>query len=169
VLVTELTTTECVDAELRITTVWDGGGRDWELHLIKPNGTINDNASDCTWTSCISQQPDWGVVGELADNPRKDVDWLQSYGPENIFLDGLEDGVYTIMVEQWSSSGAPDSDGRVIINMADKLVVIDIQDLAPMEVWTAARIHMPERIVETSQSVFDCSANWSGGCREAIP
>jgi hypothetical protein len=169
VLVTALTTSDCVDADLRITTVWDGGGRDWELHLVKPGGRINDNATDCTWTSCIHQQPDWGEVGNALDNPRKDVDWLGSYGPENIWLDGLEPGIYYVMVEHWSSFGAADSDGRVIINMLDKLIVVDINDLAPQHVWIAARIHWPQRTVETSQQIYNCTAEWSGGCRAALP
>lgn len=168
-LVTELVTTECVDADLRVTTVWDAGGADWELHLVKPGGSINDNATDCTWTSCVSVRPDWGVAGDATDDPKKDVDWLGSYGPENIVLDGLEPGVYTVLVEHWSSAGSADSDGRVIINLAGKLIVIDIEDLAPHQVWTAARITWPEATVEALADVHDCSSNWSGGCRDALP
>lgn len=168
-LVTELVTTNCADADLRVTTVWDAGGADWELHLVKPGGSINDNATDCTWTSCVSSRPDWGVIGEVADDPRKDVDWLGSFGPENILLDGLEPGVYTVLVEHWSSAGTADSDGRVIINVSGKLVVIDIEDLAPHHVWTAARIHWPEAIVEPMVDDHDCSGNWSSGCRDALP
>lgn len=168
-LVTELVTTDCVDADLRVTTVWDHGGADWELHLVKPGGAINDNATDCTWTSCVNTRPDWGVLGSVDDDPKKDVDWLGSYGPENILLDGLEPGVYTVLVEHWSSAGSADSDGRVIINLAGKLIVIDIEDLAPHQVWTAARITWPEATVEPLVDVHDCSGNWSSGCRDALP
>jgi hypothetical protein len=77
--------------------------------------------------------------------------------------------VYTVLVEHWSPSGAADSDGRVIINMEDKLVVLEIEDFASHHVWTAARIHMPEGVIEGVGDVHDCTANWSGGCRDALP
>jgi len=169
VLVTRVDTTDCVDADMRITLVWDALGVDWELHLIKPGGQINDDATDCTWTSCVHSSPDWGVIGNSADDPHKDVDWLYSYGPENIWLDRPEVGTYTVLVEHWSSSGSPDSDGRVIINLWGKLVTVDIQNLAPLHVWTAATIQWPEGVVTTSQTIHDCSANWSGGCRDPLP
>ncbi|MBN2359741.1 MAG: hypothetical protein JXR83_09830 [Deltaproteobacteria bacterium] len=169
VLVTRVSTSSCVDADMRITLVWDAIGVDWELHLIRPGGQINDDASDCTWTSCVHASPDWGVVGDSADDPHKDVDWLYSYGPENIWLDRPQDGIYTVLVEHWNSSGSTDSDGRVIINLWGKLVVVDIQDLAPWHVWTAASISWPDGLVATSQSIYDCSGNWSGGCRATLP
>lgn len=168
-LVTRIDTTDCVDADVRITLVWDDIGIDWELHLIKPGGQINDDATDCTWTSCVHESPDWGTVGDSADDPHKDVDWLYSYGPENIWLDRPEDGLYTVLVEHWNSSGSPDSDGRVIINLWGKLVTVDIQNLAPYRVWTAATIEWPDGIVQTSQAIHDCSGNWSSGCRDVLP
>jgi len=64
VLVTEVTREDCTDADIQITLGWDDLGQDYELHLVKPGGRINDNATDCTWTSCINQGPDWGVQGD---------------------------------------------------------------------------------------------------------
>lgn len=170
VLVIEVTTTDCVAADIRLTLSWDSIGRDWELHLIKPGGRINDNATDCTWTSCISSSPDWGVQGDSSDDPSKDIDNTGPFGPENIFLAKPESGTYTVMVEHWSSSGDPQSDGQVVINiLGQPSIVLTTENLPPFSVWTAATIEWPGGTVTPSQDVFDCTAGWSGGCTTDIP
>ena len=110
VLVQRLITTDCVEPDVRVTLAWDEKGGDFELHLLRPGGTINDNASDCTWTSCVSQSPDWGVAGDESDNPKKDVDDTGTYGPENVFLAKPVDGTYAVYVEHWGA-GADDAKG----------------------------------------------------------
>lgn len=160
--------TTCVAADITATVQWDDVGRDWELHLIKPGGRINDDATDCTWTSCIGTSPDWGVAGDATDDPHKDIDNTGAYGPENIWLAGPEAGTYTVMVEHWST-GAATSDGFVTLNVAGQAYTIAIQDLASRHVWTAATIAWPSGVVTPSQAIHDCTANWSGGCRDVIP
>ncbi len=158
----------CSDADIRVTLSWDAEGDDWELHLIKPGGRINDNATDCTWTSCVTSSPDWGVTGDTSDDPHKDVDDIDAYGPENIWLSGPEGGAYTVMVEHWGS-GSPGSDGRVIFNVSGRVVTAQIADLAPQHVWTAGTIRWPGGAVETRTEVFDCSGNWANGCQADLP
>jgi hypothetical protein len=170
VLVIEVTTTDCVAADIRLTLSWDSIGLDWELHLIKPGGRINDNATDCTWTSCISSSPDWGVQGDSSDDPSKDIDNTGPFGPENIFLAKPESGTYTVMVEHWSSGGDPQSDGQVVINiLGQPSIVLTTENLPPFSVWTVATIEWPGGTVTPSQDVFDCTDSWSGGCTSDIP
>lgn len=170
VIVYEVTNSGCTTPDLRITLAWDDIGDDWELHLIKPGGRINDDLTDCTWTSCIGASPDWGVMGDASDDPSKDVDNTEAFGPENIVLSGLENGVYTVMVEHWGSTGSPMSDGAVIINVAgEPIVLVEMNDLPYQSVWTAATIEFPGNTVTPSADVFDCSANWASGCQEDIP
>ncbi|HEX2878188.1 MAG TPA: hypothetical protein VHO25_01500 [Polyangiaceae bacterium] len=169
VAVTQIVTTECVQADIRVTVTWDELGYDYELHLIKEGGQINDNATDCTWTSCIGAGPDWGVVGDTTDNPLKDVDNTGNYGPENIFYANPEDGTYTVMVEHWGG-GTADSDGEVTINLAgEQTVAVKITNLASHHVFTAATIEWPSKVVNVVGSDYDCTANFAGGCRDAIP
>lgn len=169
VAVVEIVTSDCVDADIRVTLTWTDQGYDFELHLIKEGGQINDNATDCTWTSCIGAGPDWGTPEDLTDNPRKDVDNTGTYGPENIFYASPEDGTYTVMVEHWGN-GSPESDGQVTINLKDQApVTIDIADLAPQHVFTAATISWPSKQVSVIGDDYDCSGNWIGGCKDAIP
>jgi hypothetical protein len=169
VAVIEIVTADCLDADIRVTLTWDDLGFDYELHLVKEGGQINDNLTDCTWTSCIGSSPDWGVVGDDSDNPHKDVDNTGNFGPENIFYAMPEDGTYTVMIEHWGA-GAAESDGQVTINLLDHApVVIGITDLAAHHVFTAATIEWPSKTVTVVGSDYDCNANWSGGCRDMIP
>jgi hypothetical protein len=168
VVVLRLTTSQCVVADLRITVTWDDLGDDWELHLIRPGGRINDDATDCTWTSCIGVSPDWGVLGDPADDPHKDVDDLDAFGPENIWLAGPEAGTYTVLLEHWDS-GDPGSDGQVTLNVADDTVMIPIVDLAPQHVRTVARITFPGGVIEVVDEDHDCTGNWEDGCLDDLP
>lgn len=159
----------CEAADVQITLTWDELGRDFELHLIRPGGQINDDATDCTWTSCISSSPDWGVVGDASDDPRKDVDATGTLGPENIYLVRPEAGLYTVMVEHWGS-GDPGADGEVAIILAGAApVVIPITDLPSRFVRYVATIDWTTRTVTPLPTVHDCTVNWSSGCRDAIP
>ncbi|WP_163991443.1 hypothetical protein [Pyxidicoccus caerfyrddinensis] len=168
VLVTRVVTTDCITPDIRATLSWDAQGSDWELHLIKPGGHINDDATDCTWTSCVGSRPDWGVQGDLADDPKKDVDDTGDFGPENILLARPENGTYHVMVEHWGA-GSPESDGRLVLNVAGQVTVIDIQDLPPRSVWKAATITWPGGAVTPSTEKYDCSGSWSSGCTAALP
>ncbi|WP_329729641.1 hypothetical protein [Archangium sp.] len=168
VAVTRVITTDCVTSDIRATVSWDSLGADWELHLIKPGGRINDKATDCTWSSCVVSQPDWGVQGNASDDPMRDVSDTGDYGPENIILSNPENGLYHVMVEHWGN-GSPESDGRLILNVAGKKTVIDIQNLPPKSVWRAATITWPDGQVTTSTQKYDCSGNWSSGCKAALP
>jgi hypothetical protein len=111
----------------------------------------------------------WGVTGDASDNPRKDVDNTGNFGPENIFYANPEAGTYTVMVEHWGS-GTADADGQVTINLIGEAPrVVDITDLASHHVFNAGKITWPSKAVTLSGAHHDCSANWSGGCRDAIP
>ncbi|MBN1605687.1 MAG: hypothetical protein JW940_03600 [Polyangiaceae bacterium] len=166
--VSRVVRTGCDTDDIRLTLSWDELGDDFELHLIKPGGRINDNKTDCTWSNCIGAGPDWGVKGDTTDDPRKDVDDEDAYGPENIYYDGPEDGTYTVMVEHMGD-GSSQADGKVIFNVAGRTYEASIENLAPGSVWTAGTIEWPGGEVTTSQYVYDCTATWSSGCKAEIP
>jgi len=161
--------TGCLSADIQITLSWDDKGRDFELHLIKAGGRINDNPTDCTWTSCINASPDWGVVGDPADDPHKDVDNTGTFGPENIYLNRPEAAPYTVMVEHWGG-GTPDADGSVTILLrGGPQLTIPITDLPSHFTRAIATIDWPTQTITPLSTVTDCTATWSGGCREPIP
>jgi uncharacterized protein YfaP (DUF2135 family) len=166
--VTHVTRVECSEEDVRLTLSWDDLGADFELHLIKPGGRINDSATDCTWTSCVSGSPDWGNVGDESDDPRKDVDDTNSFGPENIYYSSPEPGTYTVLVEHWGS-GSPEADGQVIFNVEGRSTTARIQNLPSRSVWTAGTISWPSGEVALTQDVYDCSGSWASGCQEMLP
>jgi hypothetical protein len=50
-----------------------------------------------------------------------------------------------------------------------RTTVIPIVGLPPMHVRYAAEIAWPSGAVSTVGTVYDCSADWSGGCQATIP
>lgn len=168
VLVTEVTRDDCTNADLQLTLNWDDLGQDYELHLVKPGGRINDNLTDCTWTSCINEGPDWGVVGDASDNPIKDVDNVGTFGPENIYLSKPEDGEYTVLVEHWGGGDAS-SDGNVIFNVAGETTLAEVNDLPSHYVWNVGTITWPSGDVRLNGSIVDCNDNWNSGCQLELP
>ena len=169
VLITEADRTDCTSADIQLTLNWDDLGNDFELHLIKPGGRINNADTDCTWNTCVRTQPDWGVVGDASDNPVKDVDDTGNFGPENIFLSSPETGTYQVLVEHWSGSGSPMADGTVTFNVAGETTVAEIQDLAPFSVWNVGTIDWPSGEVQLDGRRLDCTSDWSGGCPLDLP
>lgn len=166
-LVTRVITENCVEPDIRVGLTWTELGADFELHLVRPGGQINTN-DDCTWTTCVGSGPDWGVEGDPSDDPRKDVDNTGAYGPENIFLSGPEEGTYTVLVEHWGN-GDPQAPGAVTFNVGSETIVVEIDALAPREVWTAGTIDWPSGTVTTSQEIYDCNEEWSSGCTAPLP
>ena len=170
-------TSACTAYALRVTLTWGELGDDFELHLVREGGTINDRtdngsiSNDCTWTTCIGASPDWGVIGDPSDDPVKDIDDTGSYGPENIILTGPEAITYTVLVEHWDN-GDPGADGEVIINVeGGGVVAVPITDLAPLWVMTVATIEFPSGTITPIAEQYDCKAEWglNGGCGAALP
>jgi hypothetical protein len=169
VAVVEIVSTDCVEADIRITLSWDDRGYDFELHLIREGGRINDGENDCTWTTCMGAGIDWGATGDASDNPRKDVDNTGTFGPENIFYPNPEDGLYTVMVEHWGG-GFDDASGFVTINVLDRApVVVPIANLPSHHVFTAATIEWPSRQITVIDGRYDCTSEWAGGCTAELP
>ena len=176
-IVVHPTSSACTTAALRVTLTWDDLGADFELHLIREGGRINDRtddgsiSNDCTWTTCIGSSPDWGAIGSSTDDPVKDIDDTGFFGPENITLDQPESMTYTVMVEHWGS-GSPDADGEVIINVEDgQVLAVPITDLAPRWVMIIATIEFPSGTITPIGEKLDCNAEWglNGGCGAALP
>lgn len=172
VATTKLDRTGCASEAggLRLTLSWGAGANDLEMHLIRKGGKLNntDGASnDCTWTSCVNSQPDWGSEGDAADDPKKDVDNTGENGTENIFLPKVEETTYDVMVEYWASGG--ETSPKLVFNIDGKTQTHSIPALKPQEVWHAAVIDAKTGEITLKDTVIDCSSEWSSGCRKALP
>lgn len=164
VFVGEIFREDCENADIQLTLNWDDIGLDFDLHLIRPGGQLNDAASDCTWSTCDENGSlDWGVNGDVSDNPIKDVDNTQYFGPENIYLNNPENGLYNVLVEHWGSGG-PDADGSVVINANGQLNYATVENLPSHFVWKVGTIEWPSGNVILDGTKVDCTSDWFNGC-----
>lgn len=164
-LVFSLLTSDCTEDDIRVTLSWGAGANDLELHLIREGGKINVHPDDCTWTN---MNPDWGVADDSADNPHKDVDHTGDNGVENIWLSSPEDIQYHVMVEYWAT-GNPITANLVVV-LDGQTYVRSLADFQPKYVWDAAVIDWTARkLTWNNDAAFDCSGNWSSGCKMDVP
>src|SRR6185369_6240273 len=127
----------CVTRDLQVTLSWGASANDMELHLVRAPAHINDATGDCTWFTCMSVSPDWGVVGDATDDPHKDVDNTSTFGPENIFLTRAGDGSYEVMVEYWGS-GTPDT-SEIAITLGGATIWRGTKLMSLYDVWDVGR------------------------------
>jgi len=96
----------------RVELYWDEED-DFDLHLLEANdGSGNQGApwsgGDCHFGNCTTLGLDWGVAGDIYDNPYLDLDDISGLGPENINItypaEAPYNGWYQIMVHDYTGS-----------------------------------------------------------------
>ncbi len=147
---TDVTRTECTEPSIRVKLSWDIDITDVDLHLLRPGGTFMDNGdalrigTDCFFAN---RNPDWGEAGNAEDDPYLDVDDVDGFGPENIFLEPGENGTYTVVVHYYSDDGEGPSNAWVEVFI---------------EGGRAAAFG-PERLSATGVQWNVCTIDWPGG------
>jgi uncharacterized protein YfaP (DUF2135 family) len=166
-----ITGPSCGSRDLQITLTWGAVSNDQELHLVQLPAHINDPVNDCTWFTCVSSSPDWGVIGDPTDNPHKDVDNTGPFGPENIYLTRAPDGRYEVMVEYWGS-GMPDSPA-VTITLGGRTVWRGSHMMTVHDVWDVGTLAFPASTFTPVDTIVPCQSMWftggSRGCALPIP
>jgi hypothetical protein len=161
----------CASRDLQVTLSWGATAYDMELHLVREGAVINDPTGDCTWFTCIAASPDWGVVGDTTDDPRKDVDNTGTYGPENIYLTRAGDGRYDVMVEYWGS-GTMDT-SEVTITLGGTTVWRGARAMSLYDVWHVGTLEFPAATFTEVGTLTPCASAWrtggSRGCALPIP
>lgn len=96
-----------LDVGLRVELTWDNEGDDLDLHLVHPDGTVLDaeNGTDCYYATCANGfgTVDWGVAGEVLDDPILVEDDVAGTGPEVTYLQEPEAGVYSVVIHDYPS------------------------------------------------------------------
>jgi hypothetical protein len=167
----EIAGPSCGSRDLQVTLGWGATANDMELHLLREGAHINDPIGDCTWFTCQSTSPDWGVLGDADDDPRKDVDDTGPYGPENVFLTRAADGRYEVMVEYWGSGTADTSE--ITITLDGTTVWRGTRAMNVHDVWHVGTLLFPAATFTPIDTITPCSAAWrtggSMGCALPIP
>jgi len=107
----ECTVEAISDDDLAVKLLWDNKNADMDIHLIRPDGTYGDPASDCYYWNCSPQysgtRPDWGIEGETKDDPYLDLDNTTGMGPETLYVNKPANGTYKVVVHAYDTSKGP--------------------------------------------------------------
>jgi hypothetical protein len=120
-----------------------GAGSDVDLHFLNVGrGCWNDLTWDCHWRSPM---PDWGVVGNWADDASLDLNDTDGWGPENVALDTPEDAAtYRVGVEYRDDGAYGPSIATVRIYVFGSIVFERSRELpADNFFWEVADIEWP--------------------------
>lgn len=82
--------------KLLIELFWDNMGTDLDLHLLRTPQTRVGTVPDDVFYQ--NRKPDWGIMGDPADDPELSRDALTGYGPEVFGWVNPIDGTYRIAV-----------------------------------------------------------------------
>ena len=93
---------DIVDQAIHIRMDWStGGSSDVDMHLMELSGTQCN--SDCYFSN---PSDDWGVQGDIADDPFLDLDDVDGYGPENINIEaGVNGQTYRFATHYYTDGG----------------------------------------------------------------
>jgi hypothetical protein len=124
--------------DLEVEVVWNQPV-DLDLHLLAPDGAYYQD-SDCFFGN---PEPEWGVAGDLTDNPVLDVDDDQSGGPERVVLQRPEEDAYKILVEYYNDRNEPVAVIPTLVIRAEGQVIANVE--GPMlsgegRVWMAGTV-----------------------------
>jgi hypothetical protein len=91
--------------DIHVELTWDtGGSSDVDMHFLEiPTGGLFCT-QDCNWTNL---QPDWGVIGDIADDAFLDQDDTTGYGPENVNMQTPTPGKrYRVVLHYYAADGS---------------------------------------------------------------
>jgi hypothetical protein len=118
--------------DFEIILTWDADDTDVDLHLLRPSGALFDAPSDCCW---CNSNPDWGVIGDPADDPFLDVDDIDGFGPENLNLRTAVSGNYPLVVHYYDDHLNGATTSEVVIRSQGRLLAAYQQRLFSNDTW----------------------------------
>ena len=98
--------------------------------------------------------PDWGVPGVSCDDPTLDVDCITQCTVENIRLNQLENGDYTIIVHYYSDHDLGPTSPRVTVWVQGNQFVYGPTQITDNQNWNVATIQWPTLAIIPQDSVL---------------
>jgi hypothetical protein len=145
---------------LHIVLDWDADDCDVDTHLLRPAATFFDCVGDCHFGN---PSPDWGVLGDIKDDPFLDYDDVDGYGPENINLEEPQPGTYKLIIhyyrDSYDTSSSRPTNATVRIYEYGQLK----QTFGPTNLdstnwnWDVCTIDWPAGTINTLGSVYQVS------------
>lgn len=135
------------DADILVQLTWDvpsisadaQGGTDVDLHYRNLEaGAWNTAPWDCFYSN---KRPDWGVIGDSADDPTYWQDVTEGRGPESVTHSNLEHIAYAVgafYYDDWQL-GASVATVRVFTHGVEAFAMKD-QRMTPKQFWEVAHI-----------------------------
>ena len=124
---------------LVVQITWTEPNDDMDLHLLAPNGTLEDPSTDCYYATCSTWGSlDWGVLGVTTDDPSLDIDDIPGTGPEVITLEDPAAGTYTIIVHDYPGSVFdPANDVTLTVYIGGLEVFSDTRSISGEDTYTS--------------------------------
>ncbi len=143
-------------AGLHVQLTWDQPVNDVDLHLAR-NGTEWCGSDDCYFGG---RNRLWGG-GDA--NPSLDIDDLEGFGPENIRIEGPDDGNYTVGVGMYTHDA--DTTATVKIYVGGQLEYEGFSFMGQGSTWLPARVEIRNgvsTIVELNDTSDQPGSCWGG-------
>ena len=146
---------------LHVQMTWDQNGGDVDLHLAQ-NGTNWCSASDCFYQNCLATGRPWGSSLEIDDTC--------GFGPENINIENVADGTYTVAATYYGNSfgsgcantGAPRAVVTVRVFIAGQLEYEGPHSMGRGDHWLPVRVERRNGV--STVVVLDDSSRQSATC-----
>lgn len=130
---------------MRVKLSWDTDSTDVDTHLIMPGSSYRDDVGDCYFAN---RTPDWGVIGDSSDDPELDVDDVDGFGPENIYVDPTDGGAYQVTIHYWSDHGHGVSNPWVELFIDGvRTQAFGPKQMSSGQVWNVCTIDWPSGVV----------------------
>jgi len=151
------------DQDIHLQLVWDtpgdndqtdGSGADLDIHYKRDSDPWNGDMGDLYWHY---PDRDWGVQGDMTDDPSLDIDDTNGAGPENVSHDNPPDDTYSVGVYYYADNGYGPSYATVRIYIAGALAQeFDNKFLAATgKFWYVADLEWPSATITPIDQVTD--------------
>ncbi len=142
--------------DIVVELTWKHKLTDLDLHLLEGDAELYSDG-DCFWAN---QRPDFGFLGDDADDPRFTRESLKGFGPEEIVFSKPSAGTYRVVVEFAKTNGADEPETEAIVNVYvfGKLSAQMTATLtAPKQIWEVLTIEWPAAVVTPVDEIREAS------------
>lgn len=127
--------------ELHVELAWSGATSDLDLHLAEGDAPLYDVPGDVSWCNAT---PDWGVVGEPADDGHLDLDDDDGFGPEQVGVNVPADGTYPVRVHLYDDGEDLAVTATVSVFARGVLVWSGSKVMLRNQVWEVGQVNWPD-------------------------